>query len=328
MNKIIFFTLLLFLVSAGIAQAQQMTTPPETASAESGIRLNVPIGTQTKVNDFSEYVKLWYNFVLGTVGIVAAVMIMWGGFKWLTSRGESEAIKDAKERIIAAITGLVLAFLSYTILFLVNPNLVNLSMPELSKGDSFQLQGPKPDLSSVRMYGADGEARINERDRAKAQAACEQYCAGKKQIVASFLPVSNDPGNSNWDCVCIDQPILDNREPTNENWKQDCEAAGGTFNSTNNDCVINGQNASQACANTGWVWDYSGKYGCVKPTSNQPDWRNTCANTGSGRVVVTSGSYDCLFETENGSSSFMAVCFQSGGIWDFSGQNGCVIPGR
>jgi len=96
-----------------------------------GFCLNVPIGNVYEVSGLEEYIQIWYTFVAGVAGILAAVIIMWGGFKWLTSRGNSAAITDAKDRIWSAIIGLVLVFLAYTLLNLINPKLVNLYLPVL-----------------------------------------------------------------------------------------------------------------------------------------------------------------------------------------------------
>jgi len=97
---------------------------------------NVPIGEfkgKMNVNEIllGRYIQAWYSFVVGTVGIIATVIIMWGGFKWLTSRGNSAAIADAKDRIWSAVIGLILVFLSYTIFYLLNPKLLILDLPRL-----------------------------------------------------------------------------------------------------------------------------------------------------------------------------------------------------
>jgi len=65
-------------------------------------------------------------------GIIATIIIMWGGFKWLFSRGDTKQISDAKDTIFSAIAGLILAFGSYLIISLVNPNLTKIKMPEIS----------------------------------------------------------------------------------------------------------------------------------------------------------------------------------------------------
>lgn len=111
--------------------------PPQNTNTckagEDEMCLNVPIGnikTMSLSNILADYIIMWYNFIIGAIGILATVMIMYGGLKWLTSRGNSAVIGDAKEKISSALIGLVLVFLSYTILYLVNPNLTIIKMPK------------------------------------------------------------------------------------------------------------------------------------------------------------------------------------------------------
>lgn len=97
------------------------------------IKLNIAIGDKKCVDDFGQYIQLWYGFIIGAVGIMATVMIMYAGFKWLTSRGNASVISDAKEKIFAAIIGLILVFLSWTILNLINPKLLTIKLPILQE---------------------------------------------------------------------------------------------------------------------------------------------------------------------------------------------------
>lgn len=103
---------------------------PNILLAADKIPLNVPIGETATIdlegNILGRYIQIWYGFIIGTVGILATVMIMWGGFKWLTSRGNSGNISEAKEIIFSALIGLVIAFLSYTILNIINPELLKI----------------------------------------------------------------------------------------------------------------------------------------------------------------------------------------------------------
>ena len=73
-----------------------------------------------------DYIQSWYTLIISIVGIIATVMLMWGGMKWLTSRGNSGTISDAKDIIWSAIIGLVLTLLSWTILYLINPKLLEM----------------------------------------------------------------------------------------------------------------------------------------------------------------------------------------------------------
>ncbi len=112
-------------------------------------------GNPIDVNEstLGNYIATWYGFVIGTIGILAAIMIMYGGVKWLTSRG-GQAVSDAKDIIFSALIGLTLAFLSYTILNLVNPNLLKLGLPKMGA-----IQYDKNfDLATIN---PEGETRAN-----------------------------------------------------------------------------------------------------------------------------------------------------------------------
>lgn len=59
------------------------------------------------------------NFIFVIAVVLALVYLIWGGIIWLTSGGDKEGVAGARNRIIAAIIGLILIFLSYVILNLV-----------------------------------------------------------------------------------------------------------------------------------------------------------------------------------------------------------------
>ncbi len=75
--------------------------------------------------NIANYVRAIYKYAIGIVGILAAVVLMFGGIIWLTAGGNATQIGNAKAWIGASLTGLVLALLSYMILATVNPALVN-----------------------------------------------------------------------------------------------------------------------------------------------------------------------------------------------------------
>ncbi len=76
------------------------------------------------INWLANYIAVIYQYGIGLAAILAAVMILVGGFIWLTSFGSPDKISKAKEFIVGALTGLVLALFSYLILYTLNPNLV------------------------------------------------------------------------------------------------------------------------------------------------------------------------------------------------------------
>ena len=57
--------------------------------------------------------------LLGLLGIVALIIILIGGFTWMTAAGNEENITKAKKTITAGVTGLIIVFFSYAIVMFV-----------------------------------------------------------------------------------------------------------------------------------------------------------------------------------------------------------------
>ncbi len=75
-------------------------------------------------SSIANYVEAIYTYGIGVVGILATIVIMIGGLIWITSMGNAARVSNAKDWIGAALTGLALAMFSYTILFIINEDLV------------------------------------------------------------------------------------------------------------------------------------------------------------------------------------------------------------
>lgn len=59
------------------------------------------------------------NLIFIIAVIAALLYLIYGGFRWLTSGGDKQAVGAARDHIVAAIIGLVIIFLSYFILQIV-----------------------------------------------------------------------------------------------------------------------------------------------------------------------------------------------------------------
>lgn len=67
-----------------------------------------PCDTSTGTNTINDTVKKAINFFSAIVGIVSVVMIIYGGFKYISSGGDSGNITSAKNTIIYAVIGLII----------------------------------------------------------------------------------------------------------------------------------------------------------------------------------------------------------------------------
>jgi len=97
----------------------------ETGLKKPALQINIPtvsFGAE-KGLWIGEYIRGIYQYAIGIVGILAAIVLMWGGVMWLTSGGNTGQVSEAKEWIKASLTGLVIALSSYTILYIINPDL-------------------------------------------------------------------------------------------------------------------------------------------------------------------------------------------------------------
>lgn len=55
------------------------------------------------------------NIVLGFLGIIAVVIVLAGGFKWMTAGGNEDKVGEARKMIVQGVIGLVIVFAAWGI---------------------------------------------------------------------------------------------------------------------------------------------------------------------------------------------------------------------
>ena len=90
-----------------------LTVLPALAALDVGINYGTYTGLGTK--DIREGIMTVIQYLLGFLGIIAIIIILYGGFVWLTSAGNEEKVGQAKKIITAGVVGLVIIFVSYAI---------------------------------------------------------------------------------------------------------------------------------------------------------------------------------------------------------------------
>ena len=81
--------------------------------------------------DLNQLVAWFYYLIVATVGLSAFIMLIWGGFEWLTSAGDTGKLGNAKDRMSSAILGLLIVLGSWLILQVINPDLLILNLSTL-----------------------------------------------------------------------------------------------------------------------------------------------------------------------------------------------------
>ncbi len=92
-----------------------------------------PINCYYLNGDLTDYIAGLYYFLLSISGFVAMVMVMIAGAQWVFAAGDAGKITKAKERIGNAVVGIVILLFSYTMLYMVNPQLLELKRVEVKK---------------------------------------------------------------------------------------------------------------------------------------------------------------------------------------------------
>lgn len=66
-------------------------------------------------DDAIDMTKTVINLLLFGIGIVAIILIIHSGLKYITSRGDPANIKSAKDTLLYAVIGLIVALMAFTI---------------------------------------------------------------------------------------------------------------------------------------------------------------------------------------------------------------------
>ncbi|MBI4599882.1 hypothetical protein HY732_03080 [Candidatus Uhrbacteria bacterium] len=64
------------------------------------------------------------NVILGFLGLIAVVIVLFAGFQWMTAGGEEEKVKEAQQRLIQGAIGLVLIVAAWMIAYYVIDQIV------------------------------------------------------------------------------------------------------------------------------------------------------------------------------------------------------------
>lgn len=178
--------LILLFLAPGISRAEEAANTALEYAPNFSYELEVPLGSFSLVTGgIGQYLTTVYNFGVSVAGILAVMLIVYGGFRWLTAMGNTGVISHAKETIIAAIIGLVLMLCSYLLLYTINPAFVNspgfsiikVSFPETSSaaGCSWASEAPEGATASEDTYCSGTKA--NDADKC--------YCDFRSAVVAA-----------------------------------------------------------------------------------------------------------------------------------------------
>ncbi len=112
----------------------------------------ISIGGQQEFEGLAQFIAFVYKYGLSIASVIAVLVIIFAGVQWTISGGNSEAISSAQHKIYGAIVGLIILAAAYTILYTVNPELVNLRPPDIWMINTQKIAAPYcGDITTTRV---------------------------------------------------------------------------------------------------------------------------------------------------------------------------------
>ena len=133
MKKIVLFIFFLIFISMPYIASAQMFSVPN------------PLRNITSIQ---EVIRALIDVAFAAAGIVAVIYLIVGGFRYITSSGNAEAIEGAKATIVNSIVGLIVVFISFL--------LVNYILVALNVGPLYRLGTPSPSTFNPPAGGGNG----------------------------------------------------------------------------------------------------------------------------------------------------------------------------
>lgn len=100
----------------------------ETKTANGRTTCNIKITNANNFQDIWTIVVNLIDILLRLIGLVAVVFIIIGGIRYITSQGNAASLTSAKQTIVRAIVGLIIAIASVFILNFIAGNILNLTV--------------------------------------------------------------------------------------------------------------------------------------------------------------------------------------------------------
>lgn len=124
--KKILSAMILGVMALALCAGPALAATPITPGSVDANTLGITYAGQTGLGggDVRDTISRIINVALGFLGIVAVVIILIGGFTWMTAGGNDEKVGEAKKWIFSGIIGLAIILSAYALASYVITNLV------------------------------------------------------------------------------------------------------------------------------------------------------------------------------------------------------------
>jgi cytochrome bd-type quinol oxidase subunit 2 len=107
--------LTIFLVQVFFSFAQINKAFDVSDSSTSTYATFIKDSPNIKKRNINEIIYSSLNMFFSLLGVIFLILVIYGGAKWMTSRGNQEEIKKAKNILISSIIGLLIVLVAYAL---------------------------------------------------------------------------------------------------------------------------------------------------------------------------------------------------------------------
>lgn len=154
------------LLTSGVALAQNSAAEYVPLTGIKGItqESGAPIAGQ---GDLSSFFQNIFNLLIGVAGILAVIMLSWGGIEYMASDVITNK-EEARKKMVGASLGLLLVLFSVAILYSINPDILSLRVliPGIATESSGSNQTSTGD-SRIERYNIAGDTASQNECRSK-----------------------------------------------------------------------------------------------------------------------------------------------------------------
>jgi len=130
--KLIFSLIIIVLglslgLTASAQLGEQIQNSLDQTGGMAGFGESAPLDSSDLVANIGQLISI----VLGLVGVIFFIIIIYSGFQWMTAGGNEDTVTTAKKRIINSVIGLVIIFLAYLITYFITQTIINTTGYEL-----------------------------------------------------------------------------------------------------------------------------------------------------------------------------------------------------
>jgi len=124
MNKAVGLAMALFVLTPVFAFSLPALAAPDVWNGSGVNGADFAAKTTLGNVDLRTTVANTIRVIIGFLGIIAVVIILIGGFKWMTAGGNEDKVGEAKKLLVAGLIGLVIILMAYAIAAFVLSQLV------------------------------------------------------------------------------------------------------------------------------------------------------------------------------------------------------------